>query len=111
LLCFKVGEICRADAAADGVDVKADVVCLFVGEDAQQIAAKLLPRRTREPLAPPDFAERVYARIAAAVDLRELLQEIGLRAQCALNGRHLLDRQCFVEVGFEFGSRESQGHA
>ena len=61
-------------------------------------------------MPPPDFAERMHARVAPAVDRRELLLQRFALAQRILNRRHPLDGQRLVEKGFQFGIGELVWH-
>ena len=111
LLGFKVSQIGRAEPAANGVDMEADVIRLLVRKDAKQVTTKLLTRGAAQPLTPPNLAQRVNSRIAPAIDLRQPLRQLRLRTQRALDCRHLLNGQRLVEVSFQFGRAEGKGHS
>src|SRR5260221_48420 len=103
LLRLKIEQIGLAVAAADRVEMEANVAHLFVAENTQEEAAELLPRRTAQSIAPPDLAERMHSRIAAAVDRLECAEQLRVAAQGLLDRRHPRDWERFVEIGLEFG--------
>src|SRR5262245_239230 len=110
LLSAEVLEVGLAVAAANFLQVKADVFRLGMIHSAQEIAAKLLARRAREPMTPPDFTHAVHARIAAGIDGRKLLQQFRLFAQGCFDRRHLGRRKGLVEIGLQVGLGDA-GHA
>src|SRR5262245_375670 len=56
LLTAEVVQIGVTVAAADGLQVKVNVLGVSAIERTEQVTAELLARRAREPLPPPDFA-------------------------------------------------------
>src|SRR5262245_59962933 len=109
LLATEIVEIGVAVAAADGLEMKVDVLGVTTVEGAKQVAAKLLASGAREPLPPPNLAHAVHAGVAAGVNRRKLFEEFGLLAQLRLDRRHFRRRQCLVEVGLEVGLGDT-GH-
>src|SRR5207253_311423 len=61
---LQVGQVGEAVRAADGVEVKVDVVAPSGVEGAQQEAAELVACGTTQALAPPDGAEGVLTAVA-----------------------------------------------
>ena len=85
LLRLQIADAGRAVAALDRFEVKLHVVGRVARQHAQQVAAQLFARRAAQPMPPPDFAERMHARVAPAVDRREpLLQLIALRSASSI---------------------------
>src|SRR5205085_4519750 len=88
LLSAEIFEVRLAIAAADGLKMKIDVLGMPAVERGEQVTAELLACWARQALPPPDFAHAVYARIAAGVDRRKLLEQLRLFAQLRFNRRH-----------------------
>ena len=106
LLAAEVFQVGLAVAAADDVQVEVDIGRVPFVQGAEQVAAELLAGRATEPLTPPDIADAVNAGVAAAVDHRQLTQQIGPRAQLGLDRGHFIGRQGLVEVGLQIRLRD-----
>ena len=85
LLAAEVFQVGLAIAATNDVQVELDVSGMPFVERAEQVAAELLAGWATEALPPPDFADAVHPRIAAAVDQGQLPEQIGPRAQLGLD--------------------------
>src|SRR5262249_17652346 len=88
LLTTEIVEIGVAVAAADGLEMKVDVLGVTTVERAEQIAAELLAGGARKPLPPPNFTHAMHAGISTGVDCRKVLEQFGLFAQFRLDRRH-----------------------
>ena len=105
MLLFQIVEIGLAIAATDRVDVKHDVVGLVVVQHTQQVAAQLFARGATQPVATPDFAQRMHAGVAALDDFRQLRGQLWILAQSIFDRRHRFGGQCFVEIRGQVGFR------
>jgi hypothetical protein len=68
--------------------VKLDVSGFLFGQHPEEVAAKLFARGATEPMAPPNFAERMYTGIPAPVNGSEPLLQFFVAAQRILDRRH-----------------------
>lgn len=57
LLQLKIAHARGAVAAADGFDVKLNVVGFFLRQDSHEVAAELLARGAAQAMTAPDFTE------------------------------------------------------
>ena len=71
MLTFEIGEIRDAKATADGLQVKLNVIPILFVQSVQKQSGKLVTRWAAEPIAPPNFTQRMNAGVTTAIDLRE----------------------------------------
>ena len=74
-----------AVTAADFFEVKLQVGGMVGIEDAKQKTTELFARWAGESLASPDCAERMDAGVALAGESSELVDKLGIVAQCSFD--------------------------
>src|SRR5262249_27665286 len=110
LLQFEIGDARFAVAALHLFHVELDVGVRVAWQNAEEVAAELFARGAAQPMAPPDIAERMDARVSPAVDRGELFLQRAILPQRILNRRHLLRWQRLIKKGFEFGIGKLSRH-
>src|SRR5262249_4782793 len=106
----QIVEIRVAIPAADRFEMKRDVIGQFARQRTGQKRAELMPARTAQPAAPPDFADRMPLFVALLTQRGGAAPQLPVLPERLLEGRHPLNRKGLVEIGQEFGISEFGSH-